>query len=102
MYDTSLFTIRNDGFRSSRGSEIEEQSMPKRLQDKIGFQEAKKHEQLYNIGPRWHPKSSQGASKIEVKNHSILDHEKQCPSEMAKGFLDPIGGNPPGHLPKAK
>ena len=64
-------------------SEIEEKSMPKRLQDKIGFQEAKKREKVSNIGPSWGPKSSQVGSKIEEKNHSILNHEKQGPGEMA-------------------
>ena len=69
--------------------------MPKRLQDKTGFQEAKKYEKVSNIAPIWDPKSSQVASKIEVKNNSILDHEKQGPGEMVKGFFGPHRGYPP-------
>ena len=70
-------------FEDQGGSKIDEKSMPKRLQDKIGFQEAKKHEQVSNIGPSWGPKSSQVGSKIEVKNHSILNGKKQGPDEIA-------------------
>ena len=66
-------------FALPRGPKIDEKSMPKRLQDKIRFQEAKKHEKVPNIGPGWDPKSSQVALKIEVKNHCILRHEKQGP-----------------------
>ena len=49
-------------------SEIEEKTMPKRLQDKNGSQEAKNHEKVFNIGSSWSPRSSQLASKIEVQN----------------------------------
>ena len=56
--------------------------MPKRLQDKIRFQEAKKHEKVPNIGPSWGPKSSQVASKIEVKKNSMLNGKKQGPGEI--------------------
>ena len=70
-------------FEGQGVSKIDEKSMPKRLQDKIGFQGSKKHEKVSNIGPSWDPKLSQVGSKIEEKNNSILNHEKQYPSEMA-------------------
>ena len=89
-------------FDLPRGSEIEEKSMPTRLQDKSGFHAAKNHEKVSNIGPSWGPKSSQVALKIEVKNSSMLNDEKGHPKEMAKWFLASTGGNPPGHLAKAK
>ena len=63
-------------FEGQGVSKIDEKSMPKRLQAKIGFQDAKKHEKVSNIGPSWGPKSSQVALKIEVKNHSILNGQK--------------------------
>ena len=83
-------------FEGQGVSKIDEKSMPKRLQDKIGFQEAKKHEKVSNIGPSWSPKSSQVALKIEVKNHLMLNDEKGGPSEMTKWFLASTGGKPPG------
>ena len=66
-------------FDRPRGSEIEDKSMPKRLQAKSGFQEAKNHEKVSNIGPSWGPKSSQVASRIEVENSSMLNDEKRPP-----------------------
>ena len=72
QYETIVFAL-------PRGLEIDEKSMPKRLQDKIGFQEAKITKNVANIGPSWDPKSSKVASKIEVKNHSILNGPKQGP-----------------------
>ena len=70
-------------FDGQGGSKIDEKSMPKRLQDKIDFQETKKHEKVSNIGPSWDLKSSQVALKIEVKNHSILNGQKRRPDEKA-------------------
>ena len=72
-------------FEGQGGSKIDEKSMPKRLQDKIGFQDTKNHEKVSNIGPSWSPKSSQVASKIEVKNHSNLNGAKTTP--RGKGYL---------------
>ena len=69
QYETMVFDL-------PRGSEIEEKSMPKRLQDKSGFQEATNHEKVSNIGPSWRPKSSQVASKIVVKNEVYLKWPK--------------------------
>ena len=69
QYETMVFNL-------PRGSKIEEKSMPKRLQDKIGFQEAKYHEKVSNIGPSWSPRSSQLASKIEAKNQVYLKWPK--------------------------
>ena len=89
QYETMVFDL-------PRGSEIEEKSMPKRLQVKSGFQKAKNHEKVSNIGPSWRPKPSQVALKIEVKNHSILNGSKQRPGEMARWFLASTGGKPPG------
>ena len=66
-------------FNLPRGSKIEEKSMPKRLQDKIGFQEAKNHEKVSNIGSSWSPRSSQVASKSKLKTRSILSGQKQEP-----------------------
>ena len=65
QYETMVFNL-------PRGSKFKEKSMPKRLQDKIGFQEAKNHEKVSNIGSSWSPRSSQLASKIEVKNELYL------------------------------
>ena len=69
QYETMVFDL-------PRGSKIEEKSMPKRLQDKNGFQEAKNHEKVSNIGPSWRPKSRQVASKIVVKNEVYLKWPK--------------------------
>ena len=91
MYETLFFTIRNDGFCSRRGSEIDEKSMPKRLQDKIDLQEAKITKQVFNIGLSWRPISSQVASKSKVKKALQL---KECenaapgnPGEIATSML---------------
>ena len=65
QYETMFFTLPG-------GSKIEGKPMPKRLQDKIGFQEAKDREKVSNIGPSWSPRSSQLASKIEAKNQVYL------------------------------
>ena len=63
---------RGSIFEGQGGSKIDQKSMPKRLQDKTGFQEAKKYEKVSNIGPSWGPKLSQVASrngrKEEKKN----------------------------------
>ena len=72
QYETMVFNL-------PRGSKIEEKSMPKRLQDKIGFQEAKNHEKVSNIGSSWSPRSSQDASKSKLKTRCILSCEKQRP-----------------------
>ena len=69
QYETIVFALPG-------GFEIEEKSMPKRLQDKIGFQEAKNNEKVPNIGPSWTPRSTQVASKIEVKNEVYLKWPK--------------------------
>ena len=63
-------------FEGQGVSKIDEKSMPKRVQDKIVFEEAKNNENVSNIGPSWSPKSSKVASKIEVKNHSNLNGAK--------------------------
>ena len=86
-------------FDLPRGSEIEEKSMPKRLQDKSGFQEAKNNEKVSNIGPSWRPKSSQVASKSKLKMQSILSGPKQWGrgqkrKKETRG-LGPTGGTPP-------
>ena len=60
-----------------RGSKFEGKSMPKRLQDKIGFQEAKNHDKVSNIGSSWSPRSSQDASKSKLKTRCILSGQKQ-------------------------
>ena len=82
-------------FALPRGSEIEEKSMPKRLQDKIS-----------NIGPSWSPRSSQLASKIEAKNQVYLKWPKTRarvnPVKIKTKGLGPTGGKPPGHSAKAK
>ena len=57
-------------FYRPRGSEIEEKSMPQRLQAQSAFQEAKNHEKVSNIGPSWAPKPSQVASQIARKRSS--------------------------------
>ena len=99
QYETMVFNL-------PRGSKIEEKSMPKRLQDKIGFQEAKYHEKVSNIGPSWSPRSSQLASKIEAKNQVYLKWPKtrgpRSPRKIKTKGLGPTGGKPPGHLAKAK
>ena len=69
QYETIVFAI-------PRGLKIDEKSMPKRLQDKIGFQEAKNHAKVPNIRSSWSPRSSQLASKIEVKNEVYLKSPK--------------------------
>ena len=89
-------------FEGQAGSKIDQKSMQKRLQDRFGFQAPKSHEKVPNIGPSWGSKSSQVASKIEVKNQSISNCKKRGPKELAKWFLASTGGNPPGHLAKAK
>ena len=66
-------------FEGQGVSKIDEKSMPKRVQDKIVFEEAKNHEKVSNIGPSWGPKSSQVVLKIEVKNNSILNGQKRSP-----------------------
>ena len=68
-------------FNLPRGSKIEEKSMPKRLQDKIGFQDAKSHEKISNISSSWSPRSSQLASKIEVKNEVSEVAKNKGPGE---------------------
>ena len=69
-------------FEGQGVSKIDEKSMPKRVQDKIVFEEATNHEKVSNIGPSWSPKSSQVASKIEVKNHSNLKGAKTRPRRI--------------------
>ena len=91
QYETMVFNL-------PRGSKIEEKSMPKRLQDKIGFLEAQNHAKVSNIGPSWRPKSSQVASKSKWKMKSILRDQKQEPNEMTQWFLASTGGNPPGSV----
>ena len=49
QYETMVFDL-------PRGSEVEEKTMPKRLQDKSNFQEARNHEKVANIGPSKAPK----------------------------------------------
>ena len=58
QYETMFFALPG-------GSKIEGKPMPKRLQDKIGFQEAKDREKVSNIGASWRPKSRQVASNSE-------------------------------------
>ena len=72
QYETMFFTL-------PVGSKIEGKPVSKCLQDKISFQEAQKHEKVFNIGPSWGPKTSQVDQKIKVKNHCILRHEKHGP-----------------------
>ena len=62
QYETLIFDL-------PRESQIEEKSMPQSLQAKSGFQEAKNHEKVSNIGPSWTPKSSQVPSQIGRKKH---------------------------------
>ena len=95
QYETMVFNL-------PRGSKSEEKSMPKRLQDKIGFQEAKNHEKVSNIGSSWSPRSSQVASKSKLKMKSILSDQKREARVNGAGSLGPTGGKPPGHLAKAK
>ena len=64
QYKTMVFNL-------PRGSKIEEKATPKRLQDKIDFQEAENHEKVSNIGSSWSPRSSQVASKSKLKTRSI-------------------------------
>ena len=64
-------------FKGQGVSQIEEKSMPKRLQDKSDFEDAKNHETVSNIGPSWRSKSSQVASKSKWKMKSILSGQKQ-------------------------
>ena len=66
-------------FEGQGVSKIDEKSMPKRLQDKIGFQDTKNHEKVSNINQSWGPKSNKVGSKTEVKNHSILNGQKRSP-----------------------
>ena len=80
QYETMVFDL-------PRGSEIEEKSMPKRLQDKSGFHEAKNHENVSNIGPSWRPKSSQVASKSKWKMKSILSGQKQGARDEGAGYF---------------
>ena len=89
QYETMVFDL-------PRGSEIEDKSMPTRLQDKSGFHAAKNHEKVSNISPSWRSKSSQVASNSKWKMKSILSGQKQEPDEMAPPFLEPTGGKPPG------
>ena len=72
QYETMVFNL-------PRGSKIEEKATPKRLQDKIDFQEAKNHEKVSNIGSSWRSRSSQDASKSKLKTRCILSCEKQRP-----------------------
>ena len=65
QYETLVFYL-------PRWSEIEEKTMPKRLQDKNGSQEAKNNEKVSNIGSSWSPRSSQLASKTEIQNEGYL------------------------------
>ena len=60
-------------FKGQGVSQIEEKSMPKRLQDRSGFEDAKNHEIVSNIGPSWRSKSSQVASNSKWKMKSILN-----------------------------
>ena len=71
-------------FEGQGVSQIDEKSMPKRLQDKLGFQDGKKHEKVPNIALSWRLKSSLVALKIEVKTHSILSGPKRSPGKMTK------------------
>ena len=88
QYETMVFNL-------PRGSKIEEKSTPKRLQDKIDFQEAKNHEKVSNIGSSWSPRSSQLASKIEIKNEVYLKWPRGANLEP----LDPRpGGMREAHL----
>ena len=72
QYETIVFDL-------PEGSEIEEKSMPKRLQDKFGFQDGKRHEKVPNIALSWRLKSIQVGLKIEVKTQSILNGPKGSP-----------------------
>ena len=65
QYETMVFDL-------PRGSEIEEKAIPKRLQDKIGFQEAKNHEKVSKLEPKIEP----SCIKIEVKNEDYLKWPK--------------------------
>ena len=89
-------------FEGQGVSQIEEKSMPKRLQDKSDFEDAKNHETVSNIGPSWRSKSSQVASNSKWKMKSILNGQNKSPDEITTTCLDPTGGKPPGHLAKAK
>ena len=62
------FRIGGGSILEGRGvSKIDEKSMPKPLQDKIGIQEGKNRERGANIGPSWTPKSSQVEEKSMLK-----------------------------------
>ena len=88
QYETLVFDL-------PRGSEIEEKSMPKRLQDKSGFHEAKNHEKVSNIGSSWSPRSSQVASKSKLKTKVILSDQKtRGPVKRRRVVWAPQGVNP--------
>ena len=85
-------------FDLPRGSKIEEKSMPKRLQDKIGFQEAKKHEKVFNISPSWGPKSSQVASKNDKKTIQVRRAQNQFRQTQQQVKTASQGTPSPAHL----
>ena len=85
QYETMVFNL-------PRGSKFQEKSMPKRLQDKIGSQEAKNHEKVSNIGSSWSPRSSQVASKTKLKMKSILSDQKQEARVKGVGWFGPHRG----------
>ena len=63
-------------FDLPRGSEIEEKSMPKRLQDKNSFQEATKTRKSLQHRPKLAPEIEPSCIKIEVKNEVYLKWAK--------------------------
>ena len=84
QYETMIFT-------RSRGPNIDEKPMSKRLLDKIRFQYAKRYEKVSNIGPSWDLKITKMVSKTMLEQRTKNSVEKGHAGNRSTLRVSPLG-----------